>query len=227
MATYKGFRYPDSYYNPEKLGSGKVLSSAEIRKEYSRLRDVAQKRLHRFEAAGATTYQAYQDNKNAFPTLAKLGSDEDVIFALSDVSRFLRSKQSSLSGIKEIRNKALSTMREQGIDFVDEGNFAQFARFMQAWKDGKWGSTVKGSEDVVSLFRFAEKRGLDPMRLGTRFAEYVQNVEELEKLPQKEGATWTDYRKVLDKKGVKTETVEHLESMSESISKTAKRRGHR
>ena len=227
MATYKGFRYPDSYYHAEKLGSGKVLTTAEIRKEYSRLRDVAQKRLHRFESAGATAYQAYQDYKDAFPVLAKLETDEDVIYALSEVSRFLRSKQHSLSGIKEIRNKALATMREQGIDFVDEGNFAQFARFMQSWKEGKWGTTIKGSEDVVSLFRFAEKRGLDPMRLRSGFAEYVQNIETLENMPQIEGGTWTDYRKRLRAKGVKSDSVEDLERMSENIAKTVKRRGMR
>lgn len=227
MATYKGFKYPDSYYHAEKLGSGKVLTTAEIRKEYSRLRDVAQKRLKRFESAGMTTYQAYQDYKDAFPVLAKLETDEDIIYALSDVSRFLRSRQLSVSGIKDIRAKAIATMQEQGIDFIDESNFSQFARFMEAWKQGKWGTSIKGSEDVLALFRFAEKRGLDPMRLGTRFGEYVQNVEELEKLPQKEGATWTDYRRALEKKGVKTGSVESLESMSESISKTAKRRGRR
>lgn len=223
MAGYKGFRYPDSYYHAEKLGSGKVLTTAEIRKEYSRLRDVAQKRLHRFESAGATAYQAYKTYKDAFPVLAKLETDDDVIFALSEVSQFLRSKQNSLSGIKEIRNKALATMREQGIDFVDEANFAQFARFMQSWKEGKWGTTIKGSEDVVALFRFAEERRLDVMRLRSSFTEFVQNIEELENMPQMEGATWSDYRRLLKRREKSSESVEDLERMSENISKTVKK----
>lgn len=102
-----------------------------LRSEYSRLRDIAQKRLKRMEgkpeAAGI-----YARHPEGFPKV-KGQSREDLVSNLMEISNFLTARTGSLSGIR-MRNKEIKeTLSQHGVE-IPESQLANFGRFMNALK---------------------------------------------------------------------------------------------
>nr|DAD57106.1 MAG TPA: hypothetical protein [Bacteriophage sp.] len=133
---YRGFSWNISTYYPMALQEGH--SEKELRKEYAKLRSVAQKSLKRLEQSRYEESEVYQKNKNAFPTTGSIKSKRDLARALTDVTRFLSAKSHSVSGLNEIRQEQVSTWQGQyGYTFVIFNNFDQWLQFLDWYKDMK------------------------------------------------------------------------------------------
>lgn len=92
-------KYKPELYTPYALESWPYK---ELRKEYSRLRDIAMKRLKRLSKDPiAGTSDIYKEFSAGFPTLKEIG---DMRFLLeqqmADVARFVRSEGSTVGGAK-------------------------------------------------------------------------------------------------------------------------------
>ena len=94
MATRARLTYDFSWYTPSeikaKLEAGGDLAK-QVRKEYTRLRDISQKRLKRLAAAGYTDTEIYQRNYKHYPKLKDIKSKSELAQRLSDLSRFVGS----------------------------------------------------------------------------------------------------------------------------------------
>lgn len=126
------YEIPDperDWYTPADL-RGKDIG--ELKKLYTELRDISQKRLKRLNAkypdADVLTYRP-----SSFPTIKQLKEEsggskrkfaKDLRHSLSDLSRFVQSPYTTLTGQKEIAKSRVDILREHGFFKVedDDGN---------------------------------------------------------------------------------------------------------
>lgn len=188
MARFVKFTFPISAYQPQALSE--AYSEKELRKEYSRLRSVAQKRLKNFEGTEWTDTTVYRYNKGRYVTLKNVKNKQELVHLLSDVARFLTAEGGSVSGLKEIRRKALETWHAKpGYDWLNEGNYMAFTRFLEFAREFTGGPYETRAAEI---FRAAEQEEVDPETIKQNFDWYWKNFDEdnnkLPDLPKKRGA---------------------------------------
>jgi hypothetical protein len=120
--------YEDEVYTPD---GAKSLQDKDLRKEYSRLRSIARKRLERFEGTEWEDTQIFKVNEHKFKPLKDMDSDRELRHLFSDVARFVKAETSSVSGLERQRRLAMESLQEHGYDFVNTNNFNRFVHFME------------------------------------------------------------------------------------------------
>lgn len=119
---------------------------AAMKKAYTEMRDVAQKRIKRMgesEFAGSKTYQQYQGGFQKIKDIDK----RDFAKAFSELSKFVGSKGSSISGQRAIREKTIATWREQGLN-LNPRNYDKAIKILEEMRRRK---ITYGSDKVVEL----------------------------------------------------------------------------
>lgn len=195
------FEFDDpAKYRREAYRSGAV-SADEVLKEYSRLRQVALKRLKRMEGTKYEQSQTYLRNVGMYPSIPEIkekkmanasGLDKEasekllalhVSRRLDDLERFLSAKTGSIRGMQHLENELVQTLRDRGLSFVNKGNIQKFGDFMEHFRTLKLGK-IYSSERVAELFGTAVKKGIDPDQLHKDFTFWLENQEELENTPK-------------------------------------------
>lgn len=145
-------------------------------KEYRRMRKIAQERLRKLRKAGAGNLEIYTDNVNRFPSFKEIGSDKRMLYdALSEVSRFLSSKRSTVGGVSEYFRQSQATFErhygeEFGEDLLDWRTFGALMDAMTKSAASIANYTLwKRSYRAVQ--RNAKRAGLSPGELGRLVAE--------------------------------------------------------
>lgn len=191
MAARARLTYDFSWYTPSeikaKLETGGDLAK-QVRKEYTRLRDISQKRLKRLAAAGYTDTEVYQRNYKHYPKLKDIKSKSELAQRLSDLSRFVGSSQSTVKGIKERNKQTLETLKEHGYSFVNESNLRDFGDFMEQYRDQLLDMDYD-SGDAAELYRIVEKHGLDPDKVAADFEFYLDNLDKAAALRKAKSST--------------------------------------
>ena len=100
-----------------------------VRGMYTTLRDIAQKRLKRAQAAG------YMTDREPFAKLADIKDKRDLAAEYANISRFLLSPNSTAKGREKRNEKAVARLNARGIDFVNKQNVADFGKFMGVMRD--------------------------------------------------------------------------------------------
>ena len=204
MATRARLTYDFSWYTPSeikaKLEAGGDLAK-QVRKEYTRLRDISQKRLKRLAAAGYTDTEVYQRNYKHYPKLKDIKSKTELAQRLSDLSRFVGSSQSTVRGIKERNKQTLETLKEHGYGFVNESNLRDFGDFMEQYRDQLLDMDYD-SGDAAELYRIVEKHGLDPDKVAADFEFYLDNLDKAAALRKAKSSTGNEevFKKRIEKK---------------------------
>lgn len=200
---------PEAYY-PGGITILKATGEAEARKEYQRLRRIAQKRIARFEGTQYEDTEVYKNRaiKHPFKPSSSLKDVRSLQAALSDVRGFLDSERSTISGLKRIDKKTVSTLQANGYTFVNMGNIKAFGEFMEAARI-KAGRRMFASDRVAELYDAAERKNIPPEQLLKDFEYWRKNVEELNssRVSRKEGATAADYRRAIERRKAKSGTV--------------------
>lgn len=114
----------DEYY-PYKL---EQLDERALRKEYSRLREIANTRLKRLLASEYKETDLAKEYAGGFAILAEV---EDLPRELTMLARFVASERTSVTGLKRIDKQTISTLHQHGYTFVNAGNVGQFGAFME------------------------------------------------------------------------------------------------
>lgn len=167
------------YYTKSAVASGE-WSDAEIRREYSRLRDIAQKRLQTLAKNEPNSY-AYKKNVGQYPILAEAGT-EGAKELLPQLARFIAAKTGTVTGIRAQRTAAIETLQEHGYDFINKSNIRQFGEFMEAYRADK-ALQVVGSPTVVELFEAAKERHMNMEEIKAQFAMWLEGLPELKQVP--------------------------------------------
>lgn len=167
------------YYTKSATASGE-WTDAEIRREYSRLRDIAQKRLQTLARNEPASF-AYRKNAGQYPAARDL-TTAAIRDKLPQLARFIAAKTGTVRGIREQRNKALDTLHEHGYTFLNKSNIRQFGEFMEAFRADK-ALQVVGSPVAAELFGAAKERQMNVEQIKEQFAMWLDALPFLQAVP--------------------------------------------
>lgn len=201
MANYKGgvrkkatLKYDKNLYTPT---GTTALTDKELRREYSRLRSIARKRLERFEGTEWTTSQIYKYNKEGFKPLKDIKSDRELRHLLSDVARFVTAERGSVSGLEKERRKAVQTLNERGYEFVNKKNFRKFAEFMDYVRTANL-NRIFDSKRVADFYEATERRQWSNEEMRSVFKSWSRRQRKLDKIQNKNKRDSKQFRKALE-----------------------------
>lgn len=142
------------YYTLDAIRHADIWTPENIKSEYIRLRNIAQRRLLEMSKSsiGRESY-TFKRNQDRFRPASELTTGQMKLM-LSEVSRMIVAKRGTLAGIKRARKQAIETLHKHGYDFVNETNFSQFGEFMREWKASRFKSY--GSMVAVEFFETAQ-----------------------------------------------------------------------
>ena len=205
---------PEDWYYPEALASG-TLSLEEMKEQYQYFRRAAKYRLKKLGESEFSDTQTYLKNVNAFKPLSKIESQRELEKRLYSVQKFLRSKASTIKGQEEIRQKAVESAQEKGLDWINESNIAAFGQYMDYLR-AKYKGAQFDSERALRLFVASVKKDAEPMKIAEDFEYWKRNVSYLErvaKIKSDKPHSAEDYKK----------EIEHRKEVRRKLNKAVKK----
>lgn len=192
MANRASLSYSREFYMPQKtLGMIKAGGKAEkaIREEYTRLRDISQKRLKRMAKDPIfSKSDTYLKNIENFPKLKDITSPEMLADKLADLSSYISQKTSTLAGAKEVMYKSLETLHANEYTFVTPENYLEFGKFMEEYRfqiqDEEY-----DSGDAAETYGVLEKHKIPVEQIKNDFEYWLANRDTLDKLYKKAKST--------------------------------------
>ncbi len=202
MARKKLLTYPAHEYYPDILTS--LHTERELRQEYTRLRDIAQKRIKRLLASEFSGSQTANKWAKGVPRLSDMKSKSDIAHGLSDLSSFLESPYSTLTGQRDARAKQRATLerRYPGLDLSGK-KFDQFTKVMNAQVVNQL-EKLFGSNRAVILFRTLQSKKIRNYNAfissPEKMAYWMQNLENLAAvdLPKGVGRSAKNYKELIE-----------------------------
>ena len=171
------------------------MSESAIRKAYSELRSIANKRLTRLESQslGMTARTGYK-----FPTIKNIESSSKSTIAseLADVSKFLRDPRTTVTGEKEFLKNFKEMMTDKGYsDLVETPEeIYKTLQFMEEIRDTN-NNRLLPSGDVLDVMQQAERLKIPMEKLKDNIDLFVQHLDDLENVqPTKGGRTFSSRR---------------------------------
>ena len=156
----------DVYY-PYRL---EQIDERALRKEYTRLRNIANKRLNSLQASEYKETDIAKEYAGGFALLADV---EDLPRELTKLARFVASERSSVTGLKRIEKQTIETLQEHGYTFVNTKNVRQFGAFMEEMRQAGL-SKLYSSEFIATWWSEQARSELDNVsKLKREFEEYV------------------------------------------------------
>ena len=168
------------------------MSMTELHKEYSRLRSIANKRIMRLQSQGL------EHRESKFPTIKTIKQSKRMSIAseLADVSAFLRSDRTTVTGAKKFLNDYAATMSDMGygdlVKSVDD--IYKLIDFMEAARE-KYTDAVFDSGDALDVLQQAQRLNIPYDKVLKHFDEFAINLDKLEQVkPSRAGAEFSQRR---------------------------------
>ena len=160
---------------------------ATMRAEYTRMRDVAQKRIKRLGQQFPES-KAYQSHAKGFPKLREL-DPRDFAKAFSELAKFVKAKGSTVTGQKEIKNKTIKTWQDQGLN-LNQKNYDKTIKILEEMRKQKivYGSdkAVELAESMLDLDDQQTNQWLDHLET------LLQHTDELQEIPDVSGYSFDE-----------------------------------
>ena len=170
-------KYPGAVYNPYGLAQ---LPEADVRKEYTRMRNAAVKRIKRIQ------FDQRWGKKMRVPStpkLAELRTPAQVRLALADLHKWMGRRTSSVSGLNNALRRSVKTLRDRyGIN-VTMDNVDIFGEFME-WARIQSLGRLYDSERIAELM----DEGDDLESLKDEFNQYLKESEQEGLLTMRDGS---------------------------------------
>lgn len=156
----------DEYY-PYRL---EQIDERALRKEYSRLREIANRRLKRLLESEYKETDLAKEYAGGFAILAEV---EDLPRELTKLARFVASERTSVTGLKRIDKQTISTLHQHGYTFVNSKNVGQFGAFMEEMRQAGY-SKLYSSEFLANWWsEKGESKRDNVEKLKQEFDKYV------------------------------------------------------
>ena len=156
----------DVYY-PYRL---EQMDEGALRKEYTRLRKIANKRLARLQASKYKDSELAKEYAGGFEILANVA---DLPRELTVLARFVASERSSITGLQRMEKQSISTLHQHGYTFVNAGNVGQFGAFMEEMRQAGY-SKLYSSEFLANWWSEKGRSNRDnAYKLKQEFENYV------------------------------------------------------
>ena len=195
------FWYDEKWYTVQgaetmaRVGTKDDMST--MRAEYTRMRDVAQKRIKRLGKQFPES-KAYQTHAKGFAKLRELDS-RDFPKAFAELAKFVRAKGSTVSGQKQIKEKTIKTWQDQGLN-LNSKNYDKVIKILEEMRKQK---IVYGSDKAVELAESMLE--LDDQQINKWLSHLdilLQHTDELKEIKdEKSGYTMVDIDDLLKETG--------------------------
>ena len=165
---------------------------ATMRAEYTRMRDVAQKRLKRLEKAFPES-KAVQSHPQGFPKLKSL-DPRDFPKAFAELAKFVRAKGSTVTGQRQIKEKTIKTWQDQGLN-LNQKNYDKVIKILEEMRRRK---IIYGSDKAVELAD--SMLDLDDQQTNEwldHLDYLLQHTDELQEIPELRGYDFDEIRHMI------------------------------
>ena len=167
-----------NYYNPDysrwNLSHNSKLSLEDKKDLLRKFKKTAQDRMYRLEKSkiGSQTVKNWKKTLNF--NINDM-SESDINFKIEQVSSFLASDRSTISGIKKIREKSISKLQEHGYDVTEE-NYDDFVDFMITFVDD-----FVPSEQIANFFSKSSGQGYSAKQINHVFKKWTEDKSKFKK----------------------------------------------
>ena len=162
-----------SYSQLTQLVARDRISVKELRSTYSQLRKTAMGRT-RTVSKDEVTEQFGTPDRQTFSVSKNLVTTQSLLHELADVGKFLRSNQSTVTGLKKERDYYIEKFQNEEFD-VDESSYRDFREFLKWFKASEFAKKYDSdSEEVSEVFNSGATEAADWRKL---FEEISQRAE--------------------------------------------------
>lgn len=177
----------------ESLMSMSDNAYADMRKEYTRMRDAAQKRLARL-GKEFPDVAPVREHPEGFPKLKTL-SKQEFATAFSDLAKFMAAKGSTVSGQRAIKRKTMKTMASYGINVTDQ-NYKMFIKLMEQIRKQKM---MYGSDKILEMANVMTKLTARQQQSWLKhLTDLMPHVDDMQEIPSLRGMSFNKVMEMLD-----------------------------
>lgn len=190
------FWYDEKWYTVQgaetmaRLGTKDDLSV--MRAEYTRMRDVAQKRIKRLGKQFPES-KAYQTHQKGFAKLKEL-DPRDFPKAFAELAKFVKAKGSTVTGQKQIKEKTIKAWQDQGLN-LNSTNYDKTIKILEEMRKRKivYGSdkAVELADSMLDLDDQQTNQWLDHLDI------LLQHTDELQEIPDLAGYDFDEILEML------------------------------
>ena len=165
------FRQYTVYAN--RIGAG--IPQNEIKKEYTRLRDILNKRIQRINKSDFAGQGITGRFPNGLPKLSEI-APEDLPYLLQQAAIALNSRGGSLKGLRMRQSETIKSLRERGYTNISDSNIRAFANFMEEARD-RGLEKVYGSDTIATMYDSVVALDISPEAIMQDFAWWLDNID--------------------------------------------------
>lgn len=152
----------------------------ELKKAYTQMRDIAVKRSKRLGSEKVTkefgSQKMYSQDGEYFRKIKYMSSTQELIREIADVSKFLKSKKSTISGLKESRKNLLDSLNKMGFN-VSQSDYINLVKFLKWFKSSEFAMKYDSDSPVVAEVFNEEKSKPEQWRkLLEEYSRYEQGT---------------------------------------------------
>lgn len=161
-------------YNPQGL---QRYDERTLRREYTRLRDIAQKRLGRMGQTMFERSETYRQNVGQFEKTRDIKTVSQLRQNLTQLARFVMAESSTIQGQKALMQRGIASWRKKGYDWVNESNWFDFIDFLEYVKAHD--KNVYSLDYAMDEFKRSLDGGVDVSDTEALFNAYVESTSEI------------------------------------------------
>lgn len=165
------FRQYTVYAN--RIGAG--IPQNEIKKEYTRLRDILNKRIRRINKSDFAGQGISGQFPQGLPKLADI-APEDLPYLLQQAATALNSRGGSLKGLQMRQSETVKSLRERGYTNITDSNIRAFANFMDEARD-RGLEKIYGSDTIATMYDSTVALDISPEAIMQDFAWWLDNID--------------------------------------------------
>lgn len=164
-------------YNPRSLKTAFATAGIkEARAEYTRLRDIAQKRLKRLQASEYKNSNTVRYNQGGFVKLKNIKSAAELAYQMTEIRNFLEAETSTVYGQKQVASRSYDLLRKHGYK-VSEGELRDYGKFMDNSR-AIMKSRKKGESDRAYVLWYVSRHGNASQR--KRANDIINDMDKLQ-----------------------------------------------
>lgn len=194
-----------NYYNPDyskwNLEHGSKFSLEEKKDLLRNFKKTAQDRMYRLEKSKVGS-QTAKNWKSALNFNVNKMNESEINFKIAQLTSFLASDQSTISGINKIRKKAIKTLRKHGYNITEE-NYDEFIDFMNKFSDD-----FVYTSNVPNFFNKASEQGYSAEEINKAYENWKSDKEKYKKellrlMKTGKKLSFNEVKRIMRKSGVK------------------------
>lgn len=152
------------------------MSIKEKRAEYTRLRDIARKRINRLKTS---RFKDYEVADYYFPKIREMDIN-DIDYYLAEIDHYVNKQVTTLKGLTLYEQKMTEALQKNGYS-IEADELKSFGDFMEEARSINKGR-LSSSDIIYEIYKHSQRLGMDPRTLKNNFKEYLRNGERVEEL---------------------------------------------